>query len=231
MIMIPSSIPLPTSAEAAFILQSEWKDKVIRSSCIDVNKLKSVCGLDVAYDKFSDRLVAAAVVLSFPELKVIESAIFTDVVKFPYIPGLFSFRELPALIEAIRQLESDVDLFVCDGQGIAHPRRFGLASHLGVLLDKPAFGIGKNLLCGTYTQPESNRSSFSTILSDGEEIGRCLRTQDNIKPVFISIGHKCSIEDVTSITLAITPTFRLSETTRQADQLVKRTLKEMNENK
>ena len=222
-----TSFSLPNSEEEAVHLQLELCEIVDIRSEIDFNKINHICGLDVAYHKESDKLIAGAAVLSFPDLELVETKIHIDSAKFPYIPGLFSFRELPPLLEAIKLLETEIDLFVCDGQGIAHPRGFGLASHLGVVLDKPSIGCGKSNLCGVYTPPNTQKGDYSDIIFNEKITGRALRTQDNINPIFISVGHKCTLKDATIIVDRLTPKYRLPETTRQADQLVKRSMAEL----
>jgi deoxyribonuclease V len=222
-----ASFSIPDSEEEAVNLQLALREIVDIRSEIDFGKLKHICGLDVAYHKGSDRLIAGAAVLSFPDLELVETKIHIDSAKFPYIPGLFSFRELPPLLEAIKLLETEIDLFVCDGQGIAHPRGFGLASHLGVVLDKPSIGCGKSNLCGVYTPPNTQKGDYSDIIFNEKITGRALRTQDNINPIFISVGHKCTLKDATIIVDRLTPKYRLPETTRQADQLVKRSMAEL----
>ncbi len=206
-------------------LQIELRNRVDQTTSLRVDEIHHICGLDVAYHKVSNQLIAGAVVLSFPELKVIEKKTHIDVARFPYIPGLFSFRELPPLLEVIKLLKSKIDLFVCDGQGIAHPRQFGLACHLGVTLDIPTIGCGKSRLCGYFEPPNIERASHSDLTENGEIIGRVLRTQNDIKPIFISVGHKCTLENATEIILKLTENYRLPQTTRLADQLVKSTLK------
>ncbi|GAB3681798.1 endonuclease V [Actinocorallia lasiicapitis] len=181
-----------------------------------------VAGLDVAY---ADDLVAAAVtVLDARTLAVVESAVAVERPAFPYIPGLFAFREIPALVSALRKLEHEPDLLVCDGHGLAHPRRFGLACHLGVLLGVPAMGVGKTFLVGEHVEPARERGSWTPLVHDGETVGRTVRTRDGIKPVYVSAGHLVSLETATRRVLELTPAFRLPETTRTADGLSRRAL-------
>jgi len=222
-----NSFLLPSSEEEAVKLQQALRELVDIRSKLELGKVKNVCGLDVAYHNESDTLIAGAAVLKFPDLELIETKIHIDIAHFPYIPSLFSFRELPPLLDAIKLLETEIDLFVCDGQGIAHPRGFGLASHLGVVLDKPSIGCGKSNLCGEYTLPDAKKGGYSNIILNEKTIGRALRTQDEKNPIFISVGHKCTLEDATMIVDQLTPKYRLPETTRQTDQLVKRSLSEL----
>jgi deoxyribonuclease V len=175
----------------------------------------------VAYAKSSESTVAAVVILDVDTLQVIESISVVDQVQFPYIPGLFSFRELPPLIKAFAQLNHSPDLIVCDGQGYAHPRRFGLACHLGVLFDLPTIGCGKTKLLGEHRQPDTERGAHVPLCDDGEVIGSVLRTQSGINPIYISIGHRISLVTARQWILKLAPKYRLPETTRKADQLVR----------
>jgi deoxyribonuclease V len=206
----------PSEAEA---LQIELSQRVITQDRL--GEVKTVAGVDVAYDKHSDKLVAAAVVLDAVSLAVLDSAAAEDIERFPYIPGLFSFRELPPIVLALQQLKISPDLIVCDGQGIAHPRRFGLASHLGVLFDVPTVGCGKTRLIGKAETPERQRGASALLVDHGEIVGSVLRTQDGIKPVFVSIGHKVSLSTACEWILKLAAKYRFPETTRQVDQRVR----------
>lgn len=210
------------SEAEAFELQCQLAARVERNDRLD--SVNTVAGVDVAYDEKSDRLVAAAVVLEATSLTIIEHAIAEDVARFPYVPGLFSFRELPSIAQALTQLRCKPDLVICDGQGIAHPRRFGMACHVGILFDVPAIGCGKTLLRGAHGEVGSIRGDYAPLIEDGETIGRVLRTQDRIKPVYVSVGHRVSLSTASSWVLALCAKYRLPETTRIADQLVRRIL-------
>jgi deoxyribonuclease V len=164
-------------------------------------------------------------VLDATTLQVVESQTAIEVVSFSYIPGLFSFRELPPLLSAFNKLTIKPDLIVCDGQGIAHPRRFGLACHLGVTLNIPTIGCGKSKLLGDFAPVAEPRGSISELLDDQVLIGNVLQTQAKIKPVFVSIGHRVNLTTATQWVLKLAANYRLPETTRQADQLVNKTLK------
>ncbi|TVX94880.1 deoxyribonuclease V [Cohnella terricola] len=203
-------------------LQKQLALKVIQND--QFNKINYIAGVDVAYSEDTDKLIAAVVILEATSLNVVESVVVEDVSQFPYIPGLFSFRELPPIIKAFEKLVTIPDLVVCDGQGIAHPRRFGLASHLGVLFNIPTIGCGKTRLLGENVEPESSRGSCSPLIVDDQVIGTVLRTQDNVKPIYVSIGHKISLPTAREWILKLCPKYRLPETTRQADQLVRKTL-------
>jgi deoxyribonuclease V len=185
-----------------------------------------IAGVDVAYIKNSDDLIAAVVVLDASTLEVVEQVVVEDKAVFPYIPGLFSFRELPSLLKAFAKLENTPDLVICDGQGIAHPRRFGLACHLGLVLDVPAIGCGKSRLLGEFEEVADERGARSLLVDEGDVIGHVLKTQRNIKPVYISVGHRIDIDTASEWVLKLSPKYRLPETTRLSDQLVKRYAKE-----
>ncbi|MET9068214.1 endonuclease V [Streptosporangium sandarakinum] len=181
-----------------------------------------VAGVDVAYA--GDRLAAAVAVLDGGTLEVVEQVAVGAPVAFDYVPGLLAFRELPALLDALGRLTVVPDLVVCDGYGLAHPRRFGLACHLGVLTGLPAIGVGKTAFVGSYAEPGPERGSASDLTLDGEVVGRVLRTRDGVKPVFVSVGHRVDLDTACHNVLALTPSYRLPETTRVADRLSRRAL-------
>jgi deoxyribonuclease V len=215
--------PWSLSESEALDLQRQMATRVERNDRL--SDVHTIAGVDVAYDKHSDRLIAAAVVLDAESLTVIEQATAEDVAQFPYIPGLFSFRELPPIAKALRKLQLTPDLIVCDGQGIAHPRRFGLACHLGVLFDVPTIGCSKTRLIGEAEPPEKQRGAIAPLVDQGEIVGSVLRTQNGINPVFVSIGHRVSLSLACEWILRLSPKHRLPETTRQADQAVRAILK------
>ncbi|HXF94132.1 MAG TPA: deoxyribonuclease V [Nitrospiraceae bacterium] len=183
----------------------------------------SVAGADVAYDKQSDRLYVAVVVLSFPSLEPMETVILRDRVSFPYIPGLLSFREAPALLRAFERLVHEPDIIFIDGQGVAHPRGLGLACHIGLSLEKPVIGCAKSLLFGSYIEPKPARSSVSYLRDKaGRIIGAAVRTRDRVRPVFVSVGHNIGLGQAVRLTLACGKGYRVPEPTRQADLLAER---------
>lgn len=204
--------------EDALQLQKELAAKVITED--QINDAHFVAGVDVAYAKESDKLIAAVVVLDAKTLEIVETSTAEDKAQFPYIPGLFSFRELPSLIKAFAQLQSKPDLVVCDGQGYAHPRRFGLACHLGVIFDMPTIGCGKSRLVGDFETPDTERGAIAPLVDKGEVIGNVLRTQTDINPIYVSVGHRVSLSTATEWILKLSPQYRLPETTRQADHAV-----------
>ncbi|MFS0554781.1 deoxyribonuclease V [Brevibacillus sp. 179-C9.3 HS] len=204
--------------QEAINLQRQLAQQVKKEDQLE--DVRYVAGVDVAYHAERDLLVAGVAILDANSLQVVESVVIQDTVEFPYIPGLFSFRELPPLVSAFKELKTTPQLVVCDGQGIAHPRRFGLASHLGVLFDIPTIGCGKTRLLGEYEEPAQKRGAYSPLIDQGEIIGGVLRTQPNIKPIFVSIGHGISLPTACAWITRLSPKYRLPETTRQADQLV-----------
>jgi len=189
---------------------------------------KLIAGLDCAFTKDAQIIIAAVVVIKLPDLDLVETTSASRKVTFPYIPGLLSFREAPACIAAVEKLKKQPDLFLVDGQGIAHPRRLGLAAHLGLFFNRPTVGCAKSRLTGAFEDPPLEKGAY-TLLKDkkslkhstGDEIiGAVLRTRSSAKPVFVSVGNKCSLKDAIKITLACTAGYRLPEPTRLAHQLV-----------
>jgi deoxyribonuclease V len=181
-----------------------------------------VAGADIAYAKDSDTLHAAAVVLDARTLEVVETSAVRREAAFPYVPGFLSFRELPPLLEAFARLARRPDLVLCDGQGRAHPRRFGLACHLGVLLDLPAIGCGKSRLLGAHREPGRTRGCGCRLVDGGEVIGRVLRTRTDVRPVYISVGHRVSLATACRWVLRLARSYRLPEPVRAADGTVNR---------
>jgi deoxyribonuclease V len=192
-----------------------------------------VAGLDCAFGDNGKRVLAAVVVLrwvaaSTPKalgmasFELIEAADASMDVTFPYIPGLLSFREAPACLAAVEKLGTEPDVFLVDGQGIAHPRRLGLASHLGLFLDRPTIGCAKSRLIGTFAEPTAKKGAHSPLCDGDEVIGAVVRTRANVKPLFVSTGHRCRLEDAIRVTLACTTRYRLPEPTRLAHQAVSR---------
>ena len=158
-------------------------------------------------------------VLRYPELDVLETATARCPTTFPYVPGLLSFRELPAVLAALEQLREPPDLLLCDGQGIAHPRRFGIASHLGLLVDIPAIGVAKTRLCGTHAEPPHQRGAWTPLRAGEEIIGAVLRTRIGVKPLYISPGHRIGLETALAYVMRCCTRYRLPETTRHAHRL------------
>ncbi|MER7836925.1 endonuclease V [Streptomyces sp. NPDC096040] len=216
----------PATEEAALAVQDELRGRVVLDEPGPAPGAGHVTGVDVAYDDERDLVVAAAVVLDAVTLEAVAEATAVGRVSFPYVPGLLAFREIPTVRAALDALPCPPGLVVCDGYGLAHPRRFGLASHLGVLTGLPTIGVAKNPFVFAYDDPDAPRGSHAPLLAGTEEVGRALRTRDGVKPVFVSVGHRVSLDNACAHTLALTPDYRLPETTRRADALCRRALRE-----
>lgn len=178
---------------------------------------RTVAGVDVGLPRGGTQVRAAVVVLRYPDLKEVERSVVLAPLRFPYVPGLLSFRELPAVLHALERLETLPDLLLCDGHGFAHPRRFGLASHLGVALDRPSIGVAKSRFIGTFEAPGIEKGSRSPLMDGNERIGYVLRTRARVSPLFVSTGHRVSAESACELVLACCTRYRLPETTRLAD--------------
>ncbi|MCK1818440.1 endonuclease V [Streptomyces sp. XM83C] len=216
----------PATEEEARAVQDELRTRVVLDEPGPPPGTGHVTGVDVAYDDERDIVAAAAVVLDAASLDVVAEATAVGRVSFPYVPGLLAFREIPTVLAALGALPCPPGLVVCDGYGLAHPRRFGLASHLGVLTGLPVIGVAKNPFAFTYDEPGARRGSSSPLLAGEEEVGRAVRTRDGVKPVFVSVGHRVSLGNACAHVLALTPRYRLPETTRRADSLCRRALRE-----
>lgn len=205
-------------------LQDRLRPQVITDNPTPPN-FRTIAGLDSAYDD-DGNVAAVVVVLDATTLETIDTATARGTTDFPYVPGLLAFRELPTTLQALESLTTTPDLLICDSQGLAHPRRFGLACHLGLLTDIPTLGVAKNAW-GDYPEPARERGSHSEITLDGDPVGRALRTRTDVKPVYVSVGHKIDIDTACTQVLALTPEFRQPETTRRADRLCRQLLREM----
>jgi deoxyribonuclease V len=185
-------------------------------------KPKIIAGLDCAFSKDGRKIFAGTIVIDLSDFAVIETTIATRKVEFPYIPGLLSFREAPVCIDAIEKLKSAPNVFIVDGQGFAHPRRLGIACHIGLLIDKPTIGCAKSRLIGTFDEPGNKKGCSSPLMDSGENIGAVLRTRTDVKPLYVSVGHKCTLDDAKKTILDCTTKYRLPEPSRLAHQLVGR---------
>ncbi|WP_420079057.1 endonuclease V [Streptomyces sp. JL4002] len=220
-------VKTPADEAEARAIQDELRPRVVLSETGPPPGGGFVTGVDVAYDDARDLVAAAAVVLDAATLEVVEEATAVGHVSFPYVPGLLAFRELPTLLAALDSLRTPPGLVVCDGYGLAHPRGFGLACHLGVVTGLPAVGVAKNPFTFTHDEPGARRGDSAALrAADGTEVGRALRTQDGIKPVYVSVGHRVSLDNACAHALALSPRFRIPETTRHADSLCRRALRE-----
>ncbi|MCU0566549.1 MAG: deoxyribonuclease V [Oculatellaceae cyanobacterium Prado106] len=207
------------TAEEAIALQTSLSQEIILTDQLDA--VHRVAGVDVAFEDEGQTTRAAVSVLSFPDLQLQEQAIARRPTSFPYIPGLLSFREVPAVLDALQKLQTVPDLLLCDGQGTAHPRRFGIACHLGLLTGLPAIGVAKSLLVGRHEPLEEEKGSWQPLIHKGETIGAVVRTRTGTNPLYISPGHRVGLQTAIAYTLACTTRYRLPETTRYADKLSK----------
>lgn len=202
----------------AIELQKQLSYEVIEEDKFE-EPVKTVAGIDLGYDLNSNTSRAVVVVLKFPELELIESAEAQMPIQFPYVPGLLSFRETPVAIKALEKLKLAPDLILCDGQGIAHPRGFGIACHIGIIADVPTIGVAKSVLVGKFENLGEKRGSISPLVYRKMEVGAVVRTRDKVQPVYVSVGYRISLETAIKYVLACAPKYRLPETTRLADKL------------
>lgn len=209
--------PWKVTTSQARDIQQRLRDRVETEDRLDVIQL--VAGIDVGFEQRGLITRAAVILLRFPSLEPVEQAVVSVPTNFPYVPGLLSFREVPAVLDAMRRLKQRPDLLLCDGQGVAHPRRFGIACHLGVLTDIPSIGVAKSRLLGSHDEPAVEKGSWVPLLDHQERIGAVLRTRSGVKPLFISSGHRISLVTATKYVLNCTTRFRLPETTRYAHKL------------
>lgn len=200
-------------------IQERLRGKV--EICAHEGHIATIAGVDVSMNRFSDGLYAGIIVLSYPDMTPITHAVFHGKIKFPYVPGLLSFREIPALLKCFEKLSVIPDVIMVDGQGIAHPRRLGIASHLGVLLDRPTIGCAKSRLYGIGNEPMNPGETMSLRdPKNSEELGMMIKIKNGARPVIISPGHKMDVESALRIALPCFKGYRLPEPTRQAHLLV-----------
>ncbi len=184
-----------------------------------IGQIRLVAGIDVGFEDSGKTTRAAVVTLKFPSLEPIEQSLQRKPTSFPYVPGLLSFREIPAILGAMKQLQQLPDLLLCDGQGISHPRRFGLACHLGLLTDIPSIGVAKSRLIGTHAAVPETKGEWAPLMHDSECIGAVLRSRSRVKPLYISPGHRISLDTSIKMVMECTTKYRLPETTRAAHKL------------
>ncbi len=182
--------------------------------------IKTIAGADISFNKFEPTVYAGIVVLSFPEMEVIEEVGVVSESRFPYVPGLLSFRETPSVLEAWSQLKTEPDALMLDGQGLAHPRRVGIACHVGLLIERPTLGCAKSVLVGQYDEPPKERGAWTELIHKGEVVGAALRTKRNVQPIFVSPGHLIDLEGAIDLTLRSDGGYRQPEPTRRAHLLV-----------
>jgi deoxyribonuclease V len=203
--------------EEATAIQQQLRQEIITTD--QLGDVRYVAGVDVGFEAEGTITRAAVAVLRLEDLQLQDRAIARRPTTIPYVPGFLSFREVPAVLDALEKLTILPDLILCDGQGTAHPRRFGIACHLGLLLDRPTIGIGKSRLVGSHTEPGDDRGSWQPLIHQGETIGVALRTRPKTKPIYVSPGHRISLETAIAYTLRCTTKYRLPETTRHAHKL------------
>lgn len=209
----------PTSASDAIALQKDMRHRLRIEN--DFGILKTVAGIDVSYDIKDNTSRAVVVLMQFDNLLPLETIITDAPTTFPYIPGLLSFREIPVILQALERLKTKPDLLMVDGQGIAHPRRLGIAAHLGVLTDIPSIGVAKSRLTGSYVEPGQENGSQTLLMDKGERIGTVLRSKPKTNVLFISPGHRVDQESAVSLTMQCLKGYRLPEPTRIADRISK----------
>ena len=208
--------------EAAIALQRKLAAKIIRTDQLK-GEVKLVAGVDMALNEEKNMAHAAVVLLSYPQMEVLERHVYEEPIRMPYIPGLLSFREIPCILGAFALLSQQPDLVMVDGQGIAHPRYLGIASHLGLWLDLPTIGCAKSILRGHYDEKALGEEfgAWVPLIYKNETVGAALRTRPHVKPMIISLGHRISLETSIHYVLASCKGYRLPEPTRQADKLSK----------
>lgn len=205
------------SPREAIDLQSRLRTKVVTRDRL--GRVRHVAGTDVGFESGGRVTRAAVAVLTFPALELADWVVVRRPTVFPYVPGLLSFREIPAILEALARLTVWPDLVLCDGQGLAHPRRCGLASHLGLVAGLPTIGVAKSRLIGVHDDPPRHRGSWAPLRDAGEVIGAVLRSREGVKPIYVSIGHCVSLASAVNYTMACVTRYRLPETTRWAHRL------------
>jgi deoxyribonuclease V len=198
----------------AIACQNNLADQLIDDEPLNLDAIKYVAGVDVSVK--SDVSQAAVVVLSYPDLEPVETVRVQQPTQYPYIPGLLTFREGPVLEEAFQQLQQEPDVFIFDGMGQIHPRKMGIAAHLGLWLDKPTIGCGKNHLVGRYDEPGIEKGEYAPLYYKGDQLGVVLRTRTNVKPVYISVGHRAELESAIKLVLSVTPKYKLPRPIRLA---------------
>ena len=208
----------PSSADEAIAIQRQLTKEVIVTDNLE-EPVRYVAGVDVGFEQGGEVTRAAVVVLRFPELTLEEEALARRPTRFPYVPGLLSFREIPAILDALEKLNRQPGLLLCDGHGIAHPRRLGIASHLGVLTGLPTLGVGKSILVGRHEPVLQEKGSWQPLVHRGETVGAALCTRPGVAPVFISTGHRISLETAIRYVMHCVTKYRLPETTRYAHNL------------
>ncbi len=209
-----NSIDWPTSKTEAVKMQEEMAGKIELFGNFD--NLKLIAGVDTAYGKNADTVFASVVVMSFPEIEEVERAFQYDPVTFPYVPGLFFYREGATILKALSKLEFEPEVIIIHGHGIAHPRRCGIASQVGLILEKPTIGCARKMLCGHHKPVAPSKGSFQPMTLKTREVGLAYRSKENVKPIFVSPGHRCNLEQARDIVVRCLRGYRLPEPLRLA---------------
>jgi deoxyribonuclease V len=204
----------------AMRLQERLRQRLVLEDRLD--RVQFVAGADLAFDPETDVAFAGVIIYRLPSLDEVERRTARRKLRFPYVPGLLSFRESPVLLAAFRLLRTEPDVILVDGHGLAHPRRFGIACHLGLLLDRPTIGCAKSLLVGEHPEPGGRAGSAVPLMLDGEVVGVVLRTRDRVKPIYVTQGHRVSLETAVEIVKGCLDGFRIPKPTREADHFVRR---------
>ncbi len=210
--------PWDVDYHGAVAIQNRLRKQIVFENRL--KKLELVAGADVSFNRKSSVLFGVVTVLHLPDFEEVDRAEAVLETRFPYIPGLLTFREAPVLLEAFKKIRIEPDVILFDGQGVAHPRRMGLAAHMGLLLDTPSVGCAKSRFVGEYAPAGASVGAYSELLFEGETIGVVLRTRENVKPVFVSVGHKVDLPAAIEVVLRTLSRFRLPEPTRRAHLLV-----------
>lgn len=203
----------------AIQLQARLRERVVLEDAF--RQIRFVAGADMAFDPETEEAFAGVIVYRFPQLEEVERRMARRRLQFPYVPGLLSFREIPILMAAFARLKTEPDLLLIDGHGRAHPRLFGIACHVGVLFDKPAIGCAKSLLVGEAAEPGWKSGSTAPLNHHGETLGTVLRTRDNTRPIFVTQGHRVSLETAVKLVLKCIDGYRIPRPTREADHYVR----------
>jgi len=206
----------PRTVAEARALQEAMRPRLVAGGALDLDRIRLVAGADVSFSRAAGRVYAAVVVLSYPDLTEVETAVAEGEPGFPYVPGFLVFREGPVLERAFAVLDAEPDVILFDGHGLAHPRRLGIASHFGILLDRPAVGVAKSRLVGEFEEPGPEPGDTAPLTDGGETVGCVLRTKRNVRPVFVSVGHRIGLEQAVALTLSCCRGYRLPEPTRLA---------------
>lgn len=206
------------SPQQAIELQKQMAYEVVAEDRFQT-PFKTVAGIDLGYNAANETCRAVVVVLSFPQLQLIEASEAIMPIQFPYVPGLLSFRETPVAIKALEKLTVTPDVILCDGQGLAHPRGFGIACHIGLIADVPTVGAAKSILVGKFENLGEMRGSTRPLIYKNQTIGAAVRTKDKVQPMYVSVGHKISLATAIELVLQCAPKYRLPETTRLADKM------------